>query len=71
MGDVGLHAVHRLQVRLWVEVGVIEHDGVRRGEGNAEPARARRAHEDLPRCTRDVGRHRGDIWGDMGEVYGR
>ena len=47
MGDVGLHAVHRLQVRLWVEVGVIEHDGVRRGEGDTQPARSRRAHEDL------------------------
>ena len=47
MGDVGVHAVHRLQVRLWVEVGVVEHDRVRRGEGDAQPARARRAHEDL------------------------
>ena len=42
-----MEAVHCLQVGLWVEVGVVEHDRVRRGEGDAQPARARRAHEDL------------------------
>ena len=71
MGDVGLHAVHRLQVRLWVEVGVIEHDGVRRGECDAEPSRSRRAHEDLARCARDVGRHMGRHGGGIWEIEAR
>mgnify|MGYP001451440916 CR=1 FL=1 len=42
-----MHAIDRLTVHLRVEVGIVQHDIVGGGERHAEPARPRRAQEEL------------------------